>query len=104
MASGSLAGELSEALRFSLPAATITGTPRAIRARVAWLAAGEVLPEILTLATDTGSAFWATQLIPAITLSNGPPPVQSNTRTGTNLAFLATPYVVPTAVPATCVP
>ncbi len=33
-----------------------------------------------------------------------PDPLQSRTRTGCTVAFLAMPYLVPAAVPVTCVP
>mmetsp|Transcript_4091 Transcript_4091/g.10469 ORF Transcript_4091/g.10469 Transcript_4091/m.10469 type:complete len:216 (-) Transcript_4091:821-1468(-) len=48
--------------------------------------------------------FFATQSSPATTSLTDPEPEQSKTRTATILALFATPVVLPTAVPATCVP
>ena len=56
------------------------------------------------LATAGFCALAVTQSIPAITPDVLPFPEQSSTRTPYNLTPLATPYVVPPIVPATCVP
>lgn len=45
-----------------------------------------------------------TQLMPATTLEVVPLPLQLSTRTAIKLTPLATPYVLPPTVPATCVP
>ena len=45
-----------------------------------------------------------TQSTPAMTPLVVPEPLQSSTRTETSDAFFATPYVLPPAVPDTCVP
>src|SRR5688572_1079435 len=62
-------------------------------------------PPRLRLAT-AGPVVWlrTLQSRPAITPDKLPDPLQSSTRTGTTVAFLATPYVLPATVPATCVP
>ena len=58
------------------------------------------------LATAGWPAWWfaVTQSMPAITPELVPLPEQSSTRTATSDTCLATPYVVPPTVPATCVP
>ena len=58
------------------------------------------------LATAGAPAAWSavTQSTPAITPLMVPEPLQSRTRTATRSTFLATPYVVPPTIPATCVP
>lgn len=48
--------------------------------------------------------FEVTQSMPAITPAVVPEPLLSSTRTATMFAFLATPYVEPAIVVATCVP
>src|SRR5687768_15608820 len=48
--------------------------------------------------------FPVTQSMPAATVDRLPEPPQSSTRTATSVTFLATPYVDPPTVPATCVP
>ena len=57
-------------------------------------------------ATAGAPAAWlpVTQSIPAITPEVAPLPLQSSTRTALSETPLATPYVEPPTVPATCVP
>src|SRR5438093_7764429 len=54
----------------------------------------------------TAGDWWllATQSTPEITPEVLPDPLQSSTRTAKSRTFLATPYVEPPTVPATCVP
>ena len=63
-------------------------------------------PPRLMLATAGCPAWWSpvTQSIPATTCEVRPLPRQSSTFTATRLTDLATPYLVPPMVPATCVP
>jgi hypothetical protein len=63
-------------------------------------------PPRLMLATAGVPAAWAdvTQSTPAITPEFVPEPWQLRTRTACSVTSLATPYVVPPVVPATCVP
>ena len=56
------------------------------------------------LATAGGRACAVTQSMPAMIAEYDPLPPQSSTRTATSLTSLATPYVEPPIVPATCVP
>ena len=65
---------------------------------------GVISPVRLTF--TTAGAMWlaAIQSMPASTCSLLPLPVQSRTRTGWSVTPLATPQVVPPAVPATWVP
>ncbi len=55
-------------------------------------------------ATAGSTRLLATQLIPEMMMELLLPPVQPNTRTGTRRTALATPWVEPPMVPATCVP
>src|SRR5207247_1867775 len=61
-------------------------------------------PPRLMLATDGGTWFEDTQSTPATTPEFVPEPWQLRTRTACSVTDLATPYVVPPVVPATCVP
>ncbi len=54
-------------------------------------------------ATAGLTAFAVTQSTPAMTCDIGPDPLQPRTRTETMLTLLATPYVAPPRIPATCV-
>ena len=105
IAAGSRAGEDEHASEASFPAATATGMPASVARRTASSTAADVPPPRLMLIT-AGVVPWSViaQSIPAITPDTEPIPEQSRTRTGTTVAFFATPYTVPAARAATCVP
>ena len=104
MALTARAGETLQAFWFSLPAATTMVTPRETARWTASSVACEAPPPRLMLATAGATALAATQSMPATTPEFVPEPLQPRTRTGTTVARLATPYVVPATVPATWVP
>jgi hypothetical protein len=79
-------------------------TPEAIDARTARSRAREADVPALTFATDGPSWLRVTQSTPAMTSAMLPLPSQPITRTGTSVAFLATPKVRPPASAATYVP
>src|ERR1043165_3222222 len=105
MASGTRAGLKLQAFDELLPAATATVTPSATTACTAASSAADAGPPRLKLATAGTPAAWSaiTQLSPAMTADVEVLPEQSKTLTGTRSTDLATPYVVPPIVPATCV-
>ncbi len=105
-ASGVRPGESLHAFAFALPAASEYVTPSAIEVFTAWSSAEDGEPPRLMFATAGVPAAWlfVTQSIPAMTPEVVPLPLQSSTRTPTRRALLATPYVAPPTVPATCVP
>ena len=100
------AGEELQAFVLSLPAASAYVTPSAIELRTAWSSDEATLPPRLMFATAGAPAAWlaVTQSMPWMTPEIGPLPWQLSTRTATRLTPLATPYVDPPTVPATCVP
>src|SRR5687768_15503505 len=61
-------------------------------------------PPRLMFATDGLMRLRVTQSTPAITPEFVPDPLQLSTRTAYSRTALATPYVEPPTVPATCVP
>ena len=61
-------------------------------------------PPRLMFATAGLTWFCVTQSTPAMTPAFEPEPEQLSTRTAWSVTCLATPYVVPPVVPATCVP
>src|SRR3954452_5771994 len=97
-------GELLQALAFELPAARPYVTPEAIEFATAESRAELTPPPRLMFATAGLTALVVTQLTPAMTPALVPLPEQFSTRTPTSLTPLATPYVPPPTVPATCVP
>src|SRR5690606_2809353 len=110
---GSLAGEIKLTSPPLLPAATARKTPASTAAAAAALMASDLPPPRLMLptvplghspeATRCGASF-ATNSSPAITDDAVPDPPALSTLTANSLVFLATPYVLPPIVPATCVP
>jgi ABC-type molybdate transport system permease subunit len=64
------------------------------------------MPNNLRLIFTTAGLAWlpVTQLTPAAIVEAVPLPEQSRARTAYSETFLATPYVLPPIVPATCVP
>src|SRR5690349_17651875 len=104
MASASRAGDTVQASVLSLPAATAYVTPDAIEFLTAVSSVLPAGPPRLMLATAGRTACAVTQFTPAMICEYEPAPVQSSTRTATRLTALATPYVLPPTVPATCVP
>ena len=105
---GARAGDALHASAPWLPAATTTVTPAADVRATAESRAATVSPLRLRFATaGTAGASClccATQSSAATTSDELPFPEQSSTRTATIRAPLATPYVAPPTVPATCVP
>ena len=102
---GAAAGDVVQASLLSLPAATATATPDCTSAVTALSTSAERLTvPSERFATDWGSAFWATQSMPAMMAAPLPEPWQLSTRTAWTVAFLAMPHVVPAAVLVTWVP
>jgi hypothetical protein len=93
-----------QAFAVELPAARAYETPELIEEATALSSAVLTPPPRLMLATAGFTAFWVTQLTPAMTPALVPLPEQLSTRTPTSLTAFATPYVLPPTVPATCVP
>ncbi len=109
IADAARAGEEFPASADELPAATTTVTPALVRDRTAASILALAPPPRLIFAI-AGSPGWlevwfdAIQSRPAMTPDVEPDPEHDRTRTPTTVASFATPYVVPTAVPATWVP
>ena len=106
IAAGVRAGENLQASRFEFPAAMAYVTPSLMELVTALSSAVDAPPPRLMLATAGAPATWSavTQSMPAMTPEVVPLPAQSSTRTATSETPLATPYVEPPVVPATCVP
>ena len=100
-----LAGERVHASVDSLPAAATTVIPAFVKRRIASFSAADAGPPILRFKTawvfGFGFSGLRIQSSAVITDEYFPLPVQSRSRTGTKRAFLAKPYCVPAAVPAT---
>lgn len=108
-AEGSLAGEKLAALALELPAATARKWPAEVMARAALLTAVLVLPpsDMLTttpLGHERVRASVTTKFMPLMTPELVPEPEALSTLTPRSVVRLATPYLVPPMVPATCVP
>ena len=86
------------------PAATAYVTPAATELARAVSSELEAPPPRLMFATAGLTWFCVTQSMPATTPDVVPEPVQSRTRTGWRVTFLAMPYVVPRMVAETCGP
>ena len=105
IAEGARDGLPKQAFPPSLPAATTTGMPASVAAATAASSASDGSPPRLMLITEGPTGLcWTTQSSAAITSVVLPEPLQSSTRTGVSVTPLATPYVRPPTVPATCVP
>src|SRR5688500_6501936 len=104
MAAPTRDGDELQALAFELPAASAYVTPELMELATALSSVVLTPPPRLMLATAGLTALLVTQLTPAMTPAVVPLPVQLSTRTPTSRTALATPYVLPPTVPATCVP
>ena len=105
LAAATRAGEVVQASVFELPAAMAYETPELIELLTAVSSAELAPPPRLMFATERpATRFDVTQSTPAITPEFDPEPWQLRTRTACSVTCLATPYVVPPVVPATCVP
>ena len=102
------AGDFVQASARSFPAAATTVIPALTSLSTASLKAEDLVPPILKLRTACVFGFGFTgeriQSRAAITPEYCPLPAQFNKRIGTIVAFFATPYLLPAAVVATCVP
>ena len=104
-AAGTRAGDELHAFAFEFPAAIAYDTPALIELLTAVSSAELTPPPRLMFATEwPATRFDVTQSTPAITPEFVPEPWQFSTRTACSVTCLATPYVVPPVVPATCVP
>jgi hypothetical protein len=105
MALGAKAGEYSHASMLLFPADTTTVTPRlVIESMAVWYE--EDTPVLPRLKLDTAGRrrLLPTQSRAAVFHDLFPEPWSPRVFTAYTLALLATPYDLPTAVPATCVP
>ena len=99
-----LAGEKLQEFALEFPAATATKTPAFARLLTAAFTLVEKPPPSDMFATAGLMWFVRTQSTPAMIPLQVPEPEQFRTRTPRSNAPLATPYVLPPTVPATCVP
>src|SRR5262245_48020666 len=104
MAALTRAGDWLDAFVLPLPAATAYVTPAVIELFTAVSSDVLMPPPRLMFATAGAARCDVTQFTPAITPEMLPDPEQFSTRTANSRAALATPYVDPPTVPATCVP
>ncbi len=104
IASGTLAGEWVHGLGSTLSPATVYTTPEAIDLVTAPSRVALPGPLKLMFATAGLTALRVTQFTPATACDTVPLPRQPSTRTEWMRAPLATPWRVPAAIPATCVP
>ena len=98
-------GDFVQASARSFPAATTTAIPAFTNFSTASFSETDFVPPMLKLRTACVFGFGFTgeriQSRAAITLDTCPLPLQSIMRTGTTVAFFATPYLLPAAVVAT---
>merc|ERR1719296_719658 len=105
MAAAAKAGEKLHASLLLLPAATTTTTPASVAAPIEAVEEGSApRPPRLMLRTAGLAPFTVIQSMAAICQERAPEPRSDNVLTACKDAVLATPNVVPPAVPAQCVP
>ena len=105
IASAANAGEKLQASELEFPAATTTVMPATVAAPIALVYAGsEPLPPRLMLMIDGFTPLALNQSIAAICQERAPELRSESVMSEKTVASLATPNVVPAAVPAQCVP